>query len=92
MKEFLKSYKPEDRHFTSCEEMYLITKKLGLSSKSFEELQEVRNKVVRFYSDIMTEEIEKYGRLTDREMDMMSAMQSVTAVIDNLMYRFHRAI
>lgn len=76
MNTFLNTYKPANERFTSFEEMALIEEKLNLKSV---DLFETRNKVVQFYSDKM--QFEREHGLD--YWDTMTAMQSVTAVIDH---------
>jgi hypothetical protein len=67
-KEFLRTYCPEDRMFTSEEEMIKIANVLKLIGKDYLQLSRLRNAVVQFYSE--------------KEVFCIPAMQSVTAVID----------
>lgn len=78
--EFLLKYRPQDDMFTSFEEMHTIRVELGLTRDN---LQEMRNDVVKFYSSEMNKACEE-GRDC---WGLMTAMQSVTAVIDH--YKFH---
>ena len=80
--DWLKGYMPKDEQFTSDFEMEMIAKCLDLRKLSNEELQEKRNEVVRFYSELKKAE-------TDREKswDYTTAMMSVTAVIDHFKYQ-----
>lgn len=87
---FLESYRPADSMFTSRAEMTRVERRLKLADKSLEELREKRNEVVAFYRDRMATQryeengIMRYGEKFDQYME---AMQSVTAVIDNLIYQ-----
>lgn len=85
VKSFLKVYMPEDRHFTSFEEIELVEKQLGLKGLSREEIDAVRNTVVLFYDNLMDNEFELNGR-TEKYYDFSTAMMSVTGVIDNYIY------
>jgi hypothetical protein len=76
---------PEDRHFTSFEEIELVEKQLGLKGLSREEIDAVRNTVVLFYENLMDNEFELNGR-TEKYYDVSTAMMSVTGVIDNYIY------
>ena len=71
---FLAGYRPKDRSWTSQKEMDEITRVLRLNDRSREELTNLRNKVVSYYSGRM-----RQGR------EYMPSMQSVTAVIDHVM-------
>lgn len=90
---FLEVYKPENHLHASIEEMEKINKNLlvddfGMTIKDHREncnfsfLGEVRNQVVEFYFEKMSKET----RGKEAEMDIISSMQSVTAVIDNYVY------
>lgn len=85
VKSFLKVYMPEDRHFTSFEEIELVENQLGLKGLSREEIDAVRNTVVLFYENLMDNEFELNGR-TEKYYDFSTAMMSVTGVIDNYIY------
>lgn len=80
-KEFLKDYTPENNFFTSAKEMKLVESVLQLNDKTYEELTEIRNEVVKFYSEIMA------SVSREESFEYMDALQSVTAVIDNKIYR-----
>ena len=67
-KEFLRTYCPKDRMFTSEEEMIKIAGVFKLVGKDYLQLTRLRNAVVQFYSE--------------KEDFCIPAMQSVTAVID----------
>lgn len=87
---FLESYRPEDSMFTSRAEMARVERRLKLADKSLDELRAKRNEVVAFYRDRMaTQRYQENGimRYGDKFDQYMEAMQSVTAVIDNLIYR-----
>lgn len=85
IKSFLKGYMPVDKHFTSFEEIELIENQLSLKGLSKEEIDAVRNTVVMFYDNLMDNEFELNGR-TEKYYDFVTAMQSVTSVIDNYIY------
>ena len=85
VKSFLKVYMPEDKHFTSFEEIELVEKQLGLKGLSREEIDAVRNTVVLLYENLMDNEFELNGR-TEKYYDFSTAMMSVTGVIDNYIY------
>lgn len=80
-KNFLLNYIPANRIFTSQEEIKQICENLDLNSKSKQELREIRNKVVEFYSPYIDKQYSE-----NLEHDYMNAMQSVTAVIDKEIY------
>lgn len=78
-KRFLLGYQPESTSFTSFEEMEKINKALELSEIERSELTPLRNSVVLFYR-----EVEKtFG------VDYFYSMLSVTAVIDEVIYKGH---
>ena len=71
---FLSNYAPKNRHFTSGDEVKSVTKALDLENKSVQELRNLRNSVVAYYSGKMEG--------SDRSFDVMPSMQSVTSIID----------
>ena len=81
---FLSSYSPKSRSFTSNDEIKKITKALGLDNMSAYELTEARNNVVRHYSKLMTD--------SDSSWKYMPALQSVTAVIDDVKWKKYRFV
>ena len=76
---FIRTYSPENRHFTSKDEIDTIASRLGLASLSKEELQAVRNSVVKDYNDFC-------GYDRDARWYRSEAMMSITAVIDHYIY------
>ena len=82
---FLNEYRPKDMGFTSLKEMEKIKSVLGIGTTVKEsELTPLRNSVVRFYSDKMEPGENDVKQL----MYYMDSMQSVTAVIDTMIYRY----
>lgn len=81
MKEFLFGYCPKDDMFTSAEEMQQIEEQLGLKEMDIEGLCYTRDQVVDFYHEKMEERRLEVCR-DDKWYDLMTAMQSVTAVVD----------
>lgn len=82
---FLNEYHPKEMGFTSLKEMEKIKSILGISTTVKEsELQPLRNSVVRFYSSKM----ETVENDVKRVMTYMDSMQSVTAVIDTMIYHY----
>ena len=77
-----KFYKPESKYFTSDFEMEQLKKHFEMEQRSYLDLQNLRDMVVLVYTGWMEEEREKGndGR------DYMSAMQSITSVIDHYKY------
>ena len=73
MESFLSGYAPKNRGFTSNAEIKKISKALGLDGKSYKELNETRNNVVKYYSNLMK---------GDDRIKYMPSLQSVTSVID----------
>lgn len=85
VKKFLKSYMPEDKHFTSFDEIETIEKVLELNGKTSDEINTIRNTVVLFYDNLMDNEFDTNGR-NDVWWNFNVAMMSVTAAIDNYLY------
>ena len=83
MKTFLKGYTPKEKHFTSIEEIRLVEDNLNIANYR-NNLQALRNSVVQFYDELIDE------NPNDRNMtyDYMESMMSVTAIIDNYIYKF----
>lgn len=80
---FLNEYHPQKTGFTSYKEMDEIKSVLGIGTTLKDsELQPLRNSVVRYYSDKM-DSVENDGK---QIMYFMDSMQSVTAVIDTMIY------
>lgn len=84
---FLNDYRPADPIFTSFDEVYTIKEQvvaeLNSENKEItpENVQQVRNQVVRFYDKFF----ESYtDTRTEKFYDKMEALQSVTAAIDYL--------
>lgn len=79
---FLSNYRPKSDMFTTFGEIDEIKRELGLEGKSKQELSEVRNEVVKYYS----EAIKALSAMNESEdaYQTMIAMQSVTATIDHL--------
>lgn len=83
MKTFLKGYSPKEKHFTSIEEIRLVEDNLNIANYR-NNLQALRKSVVQFYDELIDE------NPNDRNMtyDYMESMMSVTAIIDNYIYKF----
>ena len=82
---FLNEYRPKDMGFTSLKEMEKIKSILGIDIDVKEsELQPLRNPVVKFYSSKM----ETVENDVKQVMSYMDSMQSVTAVIDTMIYNY----
>ena len=82
---FLNEYHPKDMGFTSLKEMEKIKSILGIDIDVKEsELQPLRNSVVKFYSAKM----ESVENDVKQVMSYMDSMQSVTAVIDTMIYHY----
>ncbi len=84
-KQFLANYRPADEHFTSNKELEQVVKALNLKGMIAEQLRETRNAVVKLYDEKLDAELVD-GKRTENFWRVMSAMQSVTAVIDSVMY------
>jgi hypothetical protein len=78
-KQFLANYRPADKHFTYASEIEQIVKTLNLINMSKEQLQETRNAVVDYYSELMDVEGANWRELN-------RACQSVTQVVDATLY------
>ena len=82
---FLNEYHPKEMGFTSLKEMEKIKSILGIGTIGKEsELQHLRNSVVKFYSAKM----ESVENDVKQVMSYMDSMQSVTAVIDAMIYHY----
>ena len=82
---FLNEYRPKDMGFTSLKEMEKIKSILGIETTVKEsQLQPLRNSVVKFYSSKM----ESVENDVKQVMSYMGSMQSVTAVIDTMIYHY----
>ena len=82
---FLNEYHPKDMGFTSLKEMEKIKSILGIETTVKEsELQPLRNSVVKFYSAKM----EAVENDVKQVMSYMDSLQSVTAVIDTMIYHY----
>ena len=82
---FLNEYRPKDMGFTSLKEIEKIKSILGIETTIKEsELQSLRNSVVKFYSAKM----ESVENDVKQVMSYMDSMQSVTAVIDTMIYHY----
>ena len=82
---FLNEYHPQDMGFTSLKEMEKIKSILGIETTVKEsELQPLRNSVVKFYSAKM----ESVENDLKQVMTYMDSLQSVTAVIDAMIYHY----
>lgn len=82
---FLNEYRSKDMGFTSLKEMEKIKSILGIETTVKEsELQPLRNSVVKFYSAKM----ESVENDVKQVMSYMDSMQSVTAVIDTMIYHY----
>ena len=74
---FLESYCPENSLFTSPEEIQRIKRELNIGELYSEDKYDLRNEVVKFYRELLQE---------TNDMKYMTAMQSVTTVIDYSIY------
>ena len=82
---FLNEYRPQKRGFTSLKEIKEVKSRLGIGTTIKEsDLQYIRNSVVNFYS----EKIESVGNDVKQVMSYMDSLQSVTAVIDTMIYQY----
>ena len=82
---FLNEYRTQKRGFTSLKKIKEIKTRLGIGTTVKEsDLQYIRNSVVKFYS----EKIESVGNDVNQIMPYMDSMQSVTSVIDAMIYHY----
>ena len=84
----VKDYTPKDDMFTSKEEIDMLNENFELEKMSTMDLKNLRDMVVMFWSNRMREE--RYSnnmKFTDEYMKLSHAMQSITAVIDNFLYK-----
>lgn len=92
IEQFLKMYSPQKKFHTSTKEIKLIETYLGIKDKTIDELEELRNIVVQYYTELLDGEViynennEYIGR-TEKYWIYIDSLQSVTAVIDNNIYR-----
>lgn len=84
--QFLESYCPKDDWCTTTDEMEAVETALFGENVKTDLLQPMRNAVVLFYSNLKKVEIERNGQ-SERFWSLMTAMMSVTAVIDNLKFQ-----
>lgn len=82
-KKFLAKYMPEHKMFTSSAEMMQVINALSLEGKTYHELIAIRNSVVEYYTNRMR----LAGKDQDKALDWITAMQSVTSVIDDRKYK-----
>lgn len=75
--DWLKDYQPKDKHFTSFEEVDMISEKLGLKDLTDDEVKAKRDAVVMYYHNLKKNETDK-----EKVWDYTTAMMSVTAAID----------
>ena len=80
---FLKEYSPKEKHITSLKEIRLIEDKLNIAKYS-NNLRALRNSVVQLYNELINEDPTNRNKV----YDYMESMMSVTAVIDNYIYKF----
>ena len=82
---FLNEYRPQKMGFTSFNEIKEIKSRFEIGNTVKEtDLQHLRNAVVQFYS----EKIESVGNDVNQIMPYIDSMQSVTAVIDTMIYHY----
>ena len=73
----MKDYQPKDKHFTSLEEIEMLSEKLGLKNLTDDEVSAKRDEVVMYYHNLKKNETDK-----EKAWDYTTAMMSVTAAID----------
>lgn len=82
-KEFLKSYFPKDRFFTSNEEIELVNKSILLSGEKVSDLDrksinKIRNQVVEFYDPLISRK---------NDFKYMTSMMSITSILEHFIYK-----
>lgn len=86
--QIVKDYTPKDDMFTSKEEIDMLNETLGLDKMTIMDLRNLRDMVVMFWGSRMREERHSNNmKFTDEYMKLSHAMQSITAVIDNFIYK-----
>ena len=91
--DFILNYTPANAHFTSPEEMEKIAEVFGFKHRSYPELKNLRDNIVTTYTAMMDnaiiyDENGEYQGRTKGFYRCMSAMQSITVVIDHEIYKF----
>ena len=76
----LKDYSPEDKHFTSANEIENITNLLGLKDMTIEEMRDMRNMVVLYYDQLLN----GLSHSDDLWEKYWQGMMSVTSIIDHV--------
>ena len=92
IKPFLKDYSQKIKFYTSTEEIEHIETNLGIKDKTIDELEELRNIVVSYYTELLDTEIiynenGEFPRRTKKYFVYLESLKSVTAVIDNNIYK-----
>ena len=92
IKPFLKDYSQKIKFYTSTEEIEHIETNLGIKDKTIDELEELRNIVVSYYTELLNNEIiynenDEFPRRTEKYFVYLKSLKSVTAVIDNNIYK-----
>lgn len=82
-KEFLKSYFPKDRFFTSNEEIELVNKSILLSGEKVSDfdrksINKIRNQVVEFYDPLISRK---------DDFKYMTPMMSITSILEHFIYK-----
>lgn len=81
--EFLKSYFPKDRFFTSNEEIEFVNKSILLSGEKVSDLDrksinKIRNQVVEFYDPLISRK---------DDFKYMTPMMSITSILEHFIYK-----
>ena len=92
IEQFLKDYSPKIKFYTSVEEIERIETTLGIKDKTIDELEELRNIVVSYYTELLDNEIiynenGEFSIRTKKYFVYLESLKSVTAVIDNNIYK-----
>ena len=87
----IKDYFPESHMFTNNNEIGYIQEELCLKQMTRYELQNLRDMVVMVYTDWMENELITHDdgevERTNKYFKYMDALQSVTTVIDNMIFQ-----
>ena len=75
----IKDYAPKSSMFTSKEEIEMLNQHFGLDKMSLLELRNLRDMVVLVYDKWLDDAMDEFPE----QRKLMSAMQSITAVIDH---------
>lgn len=86
--DFLKGFTPKNEHYTTNEEVELVTEALGLEGNNERGISFIRDYVVMTYSDLMKEVEDD----TEKRWSYSVAMMSVTSVVDHYRYTHNMSV